>query len=192
MAIGLVLVIGGGLGSLLLYQSASNTEIVVGVTRSVERGHVVQRSDLVGIDVASDLVATFVPREDASSLVGAVMLVDLPAGTPLMPSMVAAQVPLGPSEVLTAVALEPGQFPPDLVVGDRVSVALLPNVTMAEASPPELFSGEVIVWSITQPDGAFSEAIITLRSGIDFSEAVARAGTARLSLLGDPSEGVMP
>ena len=185
MAIGIGLVLAGGLGSVLLYQSASDTETIVGVSRHLRRGHVVQQSDLVGIDISSTLGASFVEGANAAALVGTFLLVDMPEGTPFTLSMVSRQAPLALGEVLTAVALRPGQFPPGLAIGDRVSVALLPDVTVAQATPPTLFEGEVTVWSITQSDGAFSEAIVTLRSSLDFSRVVAEAGSTRLSLIGD-------
>ena len=192
VAIGIGLVIAGGIGSVMLYQSASDTETIVGVSRELRRGHIVQRSDLIGIDVSTDVGSSFVPGTEAASLIGTVVLVDMPAGTPFIATMVSRQNPLAPGEVLTAVALRPGQFPPGLAVGDRVSVALLPDVTIAQASPPEIFEGEVSVWSITQPEGEFSEAIVTLRANLDFSHAVAKAGSTRLSLIGNETHLDVP
>jgi hypothetical protein len=104
--------------------------------------------------------------------------------------MVSTKTPLSTGEVLTAIGLKPGQFPPGLAVGDRVSVALLPDVTLAQASAPTLYEGTVSVWSITQADGAFSEAIVTLRANLEFSRLVAESGSIRLSLLA--TEDVAP
>ena len=185
MAIGIVLVVAGGFGSLLLYQSASDTETVVGASRSLRRGHVLQRSDLTGLAMSGDLNDAFVLGSDAASLIGKVMAVDMSVGMPFIDNMFTDRAILGADEVLTAVALEPGRFPPELAVGDRVSVALLPDVTVAQATPPEIFDGVVSVWSITQPDGEFSQAIVTLRSDLAFSRAVAAAGSTRLSLIGE-------
>ena len=186
MAIGIVLVIAGGFGSLLLYQSASDTETIVGAAHSLRRGHVLQRSDLTGIAMSGDIDESFIVGADAATLIGKVMIVDMSSGMPFIDNMVTDRAILGVDDVLTAVALEPGRFPPELAVGDRVSVALLPDVTVAQATPPEIFAGSVSVWSITQPDGDFSQAIVTLRSDLEFSRAVAAAGSTRLSLIGEP------
>ena len=135
--------------------------------------------------MSGDLNDAFVLGSDAASLIGKVMAVDMSVGMPFIDNMVTDRAILGADEVLTAVALEPGRFPPELAVGDRVSVALLPDVTVAQATPPEIFDGAVSVWSITQPDGEFSQAIVTLRSDLAFSRAVAAAGSTRLSLIGE-------
>lgn len=189
MAIGIVLVIAGGFGSLLLYQSASDTETIVGAARSLRRGHVLQRSDLTGIAMSGEINESFTFGADAASLIGKVMVVDMSFGMPFIDNMVTDRATLGVDDVLTAVALEPGRFPPELAVGDLVSVALLPDVTVSQATPPEIFTGSVSVWSITQPDGDFAQAIVTLRSDLEFSRAVAAAGSTRLSLIGAPEVG---
>ena len=190
LAVGIGLVIAGGLGSILLYQSASDTETIVGAARALRRGHVVQRSDLVGIDVSGEIGSAFVRSSDAASLIGTVIMIDVPQGTPFVVNMVSTKTPLSTGEVLTAIGLKPGQFPPGLAVGDWVSVALLPDVTLAQASTPTLYEGTVSVWSITQADGTFSEAIVTLRANLEFSRLVAESGSIRLSLLA--TEDVAP
>lgn len=192
MAIGIVMVVAGGLGSLVLYRSASDSETVVGAARSLRRGHVLQPSDLTGVSIAGDISDMFIAGSDARSLVGKVMLVDSSPGLPFLTNMVTDQAVLGTDEVLTAVALEPGLFPPELAVGDWVSVALLPNPTIAQATPPEVFPGPVSVWSIVQTDGAFSSAIVTLRSNLEFSRAVAAAGSTRISLVSQQDLTVAP
>jgi hypothetical protein len=192
MAIGIALIVAGGIGSVLLYQSASDTETIVGVARSLRRGHILQRTDLTGIEVPGEVGTVFVGADEAMSLVGKVILIDITSGTPLTANMFTNQAVLESGDVLTAVALRPGQFPPGLAVGDRVSVALLPDVTVAQATPPLIFDGEVSVWSIKQPDGDFAEAIVTLRSNLDFSRLVAAASSTRLSLIGEFGQEVAP
>jgi hypothetical protein len=180
------------LGSLVLYRSAADSETVVGAARSLRRGHVLQPSDLTGVAIAGDIGDMFIAAGDARSLIGKVMLVDTSPGLPFVTNMVAEQAVLGADDVLTAVALEPGFFPPELAVGDWVSVALLPDPTIAQATPPEVFPGSVSVWSIVHSDGDFSSAIVTLRSDLEFSRAIAAAGSARLSLVGQPDPTVAP
>ena len=51
MAIGIALVIGGALGSLLLFQSATNTITVVSASHFLPRGHVIAPSDLLAMEL---------------------------------------------------------------------------------------------------------------------------------------------
>jgi len=60
MAIGIALVIGGALGSLLLFQSATNTITVVSASRFLSRGHVVTPGDLVAMELSEHSGKTFV------------------------------------------------------------------------------------------------------------------------------------
>ena len=183
MAIGLVLVLVGALSSLWLYSSLSKTEAVVQTSRSIRRGEVITESHLQVMMISERDAAKFVRPEAAADLIGKVAAVNLESATPLTEAMVERRPMLSAGEALTSVAMEPGTFPPDLEVGDVVAVALVPDIVVAEARPPRLFEGPVVVWSIEQPEGLFGTAIVTLRSTPEFAVEVAGSGEVQIAVV---------
>ena len=183
MAIGLVLVLVGALSSLWLYSSLSKTEAVVQTSRSIRRGEVITESHLQVMMINERDAAKFVRPEAAADLIGKVAAVNLESATPLTEAMVERRPMLLAGEALTSVAMEPGTFPPDLEVGDVVAVALVPDIVVAEARPPRLFEGPVVVWSIEQPEGLFGTAIVTLRSTSELAVEVAGSGEVQIAVV---------
>ena len=183
MAIGLVLVLVGALSSLWLYSSLSKTEAVVQTSRSIRRGEVITESHLQVMMINERDAEKFVRPEAAADLIGKVAAVNLESATPLTEAMVERRPMLLAGEALTSVAMEPGTFPPDLEVGDVVAVALVPDIVVAEARPPRLFEGPVVVWSIEQPEGLFGTAIVTLRSTSELAVEVAGSGEVQIAVV---------
>ena len=192
MAIGIALVIGGALGSLLLFQSATNTITVVSASHSLLRGHVIAPSDLLAMELSEQSGKTFVQAADAQSLVGKSMAIDVEPSTPIHPSMLQVRDPLTVGEALTSAAVDVGDFPPTLADGDRVQVVFAPDITSGGALPPALYGQVVTVWSIVQPDNSLSAAVITLRGPVDLALAIAGAGKVHVALLGDIVAEVRP
>ena len=192
MAIGIALVIGGALGSLLLFQSATNTITVVSASHFLARGHVVAPSDLLAMELSEQSGKSFVKAGDAQSLVGKSMAIDIDPSTPIHPSMLQMRDPLASGEALTSTAVEVGDFPPALADGDRVQVVFAPDMSSGGALPPALYGQVVTVWSIVQPDNSLSAAVITLRGLIDLALAIAGAGNVHIALLGDVATDVRP
>jgi len=183
MAIGLVLVLVGALSSLWLFSSLSDTEAVVQTSRAIRRGEVITESHLQVVMINEQDSVKFVRPESAADLVGRVAAVNLDAATPLTLSMLERRSSLVAGEALTSVAMEPGSFPPDLEVGDTVVVALVPDIVVAEAKPPRLFEGSVVVWSIQQPEGLFGTAIVTLRSTPELAVEIAGSGSVQIAVV---------
>jgi hypothetical protein len=192
MAIGIALVIGGALGSLLLFQSATNTITVVSTSHFLSRGHVLAPGDLVAMELSEQSGKTFVKAGNAQSLVGKSMAIDVDPSTPIHPSMLQMRDPLASGEALTSAAVEVGDFPPALADGDRVQVVFAPDMSSGGALPPALYGQVVTVWSIVQPDNSLSAAVITLRGPIDLALAIAGAGKVHIAMLGDVATGVRP
>ncbi|TSA53860.1 MAG: hypothetical protein D4R44_02755 [Actinobacteria bacterium] len=192
MAIGIALVIGGALGSLLLFQSATNTVTVVSSSRSLTRGHVISSSDLVAMELSEQSAKTFVKAADARSLVGKSLAVDIGPSTPIHLAMLRLRDPLASGEALTSTAVAVGDFPPELADGDKVQVVFAPDMSSGGAVPPALYGQVVTVWSIVQPDNSLSAAVITLRGPVDLALAIAGAGKVHIALLGDGSSDVRP
>jgi hypothetical protein len=192
MAIGIALVIGGALGSLLLFQSATNTITVVSASHFLPRGHVIAPSDLLAMELSKQSGRAFVKAVDAQSLVGKSMAIDIDPSTPIHRSMLQIRDPLTVGEALTSAAVDVGDFPPALADGDRVQVVFAPDITSGGALPPALYGQIVTVWSIVQPDNSLSAAVITMRGPVDLALAIAGAGKVHVALLGDVAADVRP
>ena len=192
MAIGIALVIGGALGSLLLFQSATNTITVVSASHFLPRGHVIAPSDLLAMELSEQSGRAFVKAVDAQSLVGKSMAIDIDPSTPIHRSMLQIRDPLTVGEALTSAAVDVGDFPPALADGDRVQVVFAPEITSGGALPPALYGQIVTVWSIVQPDNSLSAAVITMRGPVDLALAIAGAGKVHVALLGDVAADVRP
>ena len=192
MAIGIALVIGGALGSLLLFQSATNTITVVSASHFLPRGHVIAPSDLLAMELSEQSGRAFVKAADAQSLVGKSMAIDIDPSTPIHRSMLQIRDPLTVGEALTSAAVDVGDFPPALADGDRVQVVFAPDITSGGALPPALYGQIVTVWSIVQPDNSLSAAVITMRGPVDLALAIAGAGKVHVALLGDVAADVRP
>lgn len=192
MAIGIALVLGGAIGSLLLFQSATNTITVVSTSHSLTRGHVIESSDLIAQELSVQSGAAFVKAADALSLIGKSMAIDVGSSTPIHLAMLQMRDPLTSGEALTSIAVEVGDYPPTLADGDRVQVVFAPDISSGGALPPALYGQIVTVWSIVQPDNSLSAAVITLRGPVDLALAIAGAGKVHIALLGDEPTDIRP
>jgi hypothetical protein len=192
MAIGIALVIGGALGSLVLFQSATNTITVASTSHLLSRGHVVTTSDLVAMELSEQSGKIFVKASDAQSLVGKSMAIDVGPSTPIHPSMLQIRDPLASGEAITSTAVEVGDFPPALADGDRVQLVFASDNSSGGALPPVLYGQVVTVWSIVQPDNSLGAAVVSLRGPIDLALAIAGAGKVHIAMLGDVATDVQP
>jgi len=176
LAIGVVLMCGGALGAILLSRSGDSMVVVVGSAHNLERGLQITAQDLVALEVPSSFATSFVMGEDAQSLIGQTMLINLNASSPITTAMLSPTVGLLPGEALTSSAIDIGKFPVDLAVGDSVRVVTVPDLAISESTEPSMFASEVIIYSITQLSDNDDVALVTFRSSLDFSMAIARAG----------------
>ena len=87
MAVGIALIALGVIGSMTVYRSASATVSVVGVARNLDRGRVIEASDLQAIRISPESAQFFVDANSAGLLLGKILTVSVMAGTPLSESM---------------------------------------------------------------------------------------------------------
>ena len=176
LAIGVVLMCGGALGAILLSRSGDSMVVVVGSARNLERGSQITAQDLIALEVPSSFAASFVSGENAKSLIGQTMLINLNVSSPITTAMLSPTVGLFPGEALTSSAVDVGNFPVDLAVGDIVRVVTVPDLAISESTEPSMFADEVTIYSITQVSDNNDVALLTFRSSLDLSMAIARAG----------------
>ena len=193
LAVGLVLMLGGALGAILLSRSGDSIVIVVGAAHDLQRGDKITPQDLVAVETSQSLSGSFITEEQASALIGQTALVDLEASTPLTMSMFSDQQQLLPNEALTSAAIQQGNYPIDLAVGDQVRIVTVPDIALSQNALPELFDQVVTIWSLNKSENNDS-ALVTFRSSLDLSMAIAKAGEVHIVRVADlqqqsPAEG---
>jgi hypothetical protein len=184
LAVGLVLMLGGALGAILLSRSGDSIVIVVGAAHDLQRGDKITPQDLVAVETSQSLSGSFITEAQASALIGQTALVDLQASTPLTVSMFSDQQQLLPNEALTSAAIHQGNYPIDLAVGDQVRIVTVPDIALSQNAIPELFNQVVTIWSLNKSENNDS-ALVTFRSSLDLSMAIAKAGEVHIVRVAD-------
>ena len=184
LAVGLVLMLGGALGAILLSRSGDSIVIVVGAAHDLQRGDKITPKDLVAVETSQSLAGSFITEAQASALIGQIALVDLRASTPLTVSMFSDQQQLLPNEALTSAAIQQGNYPIDLAVGDQVRIVTVPDIALSQDALPELFDQVVTIWSLKKSENNDS-ALVTFRSSLDLSMAIAKAGEVHIVRVAD-------
>ena len=184
LAVGLVLMLGGALGAILLSRSGDSIVIVVGAAHDLQRGDKITPKDLIAVETSQSLSGSFITEAQASALIGQTALVDLRASTPLTVSMFSDQQQLLPNEALTSAAIQQGNYPIDLAVGDQVRIVTVPDIALSQNALPELFDQVVTIWSLKKSENNDS-ALVTFRSSLDLSMAIAKAGEVHIVRVAD-------
>jgi hypothetical protein len=180
LAVGLALMLGGALGAILLSRSGDSIVVVAGAANDLQRGQKIAPQDLIAIETPLSLSGSFVTDSEASSLIGQTLLIDLQASTPLTNSMFSDQQQLLPDEALTSAAIQQGNYPIDLAVGDQVRLVTVPDISLSQTAQPEMFDRVVTIWSLNKSEKS-ELAFVTFRSSLDLSMAIARAGEVHIS-----------
>jgi hypothetical protein len=127
VGLALALVALGGLSSWWLVRTTSATVPVLAVAGPVERGQVIERTDLAVVQARLDPAVAAVPATDLDAVVEQVAATGLVAGALLAPGAVADDLVPGPGSSLVGVALTAAQRPGAVLVpGDPVRVVDTP------------------------------------------------------------------
>lgn len=127
LLVGVLLVLACAVGGVLWSLAASDRQPVLALARSVSVGQMLSPADLREVSIAVDPAMSTVAASQASAVVGRTMATSLPAGSLLTPDMVGAALIPSAGQAITALALKPGMFPPELTPGTRVAVIFVPN-----------------------------------------------------------------
>jgi hypothetical protein len=146
LVVGLLLAAVGALGALVLAMSGRDRVPVVSVAGDVERGQVIDESDLATTYIEANRPVAYVAGDQRDSLVGQAALEDIPAGA------IVTDRQFGPPTAVTAagegtvgLSLEPGQLPAlPLSAGDRVSVVAGSGTTGGASSGKVVDGAEVV------------------------------------------------
>lgn len=180
LLLGLLLVVGGALGGVLVFQRSSDRIVVVGAARELTRGTVLTRADVIAVEVGTLPIGASTSAGDASTLLGKRLLVDVPAGVLIAPNVVTDQQLLEASEALIPLALTRSAVPSGLTRGDFVRVVIsFPNQGI-DGPAPEVLADTVEVFDIDTPED-FGDAVrVTVRANSDIAIDIARADRVQL------------
>jgi hypothetical protein len=187
LVVGLILVAFGALGALVAATSGRDRVPVVSLSDDVERGEVIDESDLTLTYIEANRSVAYVDEAARSDLVGQAALLDMPAGA------IVTIGQFGPPTAVTAagqgtvgLSLEPGQLPAlPLSAGDRVSVVGGSGSGGAGGvRPGQLVAGSEVV-SAERVDDQSESWWVSLRTGEADAVALATAAAngTRLQLV---------
>ena len=111
IALGVVALCLGALGSFFLYSELSHAQTVIAVSNTVYRGAVVKATDLTTVTVGTTPGIRTIPADELRSLVGQRAAVDLMAGTLLAPEALATIAVPAPDRTVVGVRLVSGRAP---------------------------------------------------------------------------------
>ncbi len=190
LVIGLALISFGIFGSLMLRGGSTSGTAIVVASANLERGHILNVSDLTTLKVPSKMASMFVAADDAKSVVGSRVPSDVAVGMPIPRADAGSSEPLLFGEMLSSVAVRLGGYPPLLNIGDSVLVVVVPDPTLTNGATPYVFGKAVRVFGMEAAAEDPSLLIITLRGDKDLFLATSGALEVRLALIGESSEAV--
>jgi hypothetical protein len=94
--------------------------------------------------------------------------------------MFSDQQQLRADEALTSAAIQQGNYPIDLAVGDQVRLVTVPDISLSQTAQPEMFDRVVTIWSLNKSEKS-ELALVTFRGSLELSMAIARAGEVHIS-----------
>ena len=180
LALGIVAVCLGGLGSAFVYLNAVDSTPVLRVNRTIYRGEILAAADFAVVQVGSGLDVRAVADSRIGEVLGKAAITDIPAGGLLVDgSWAEASQPVGMARV--GVRLAQGRFPAgDLRPGTPLSVVALAD-SGAEGALPGTVAATLVAAPVAQPDGSL---VFDLFVPSDQAETVARlAAGERVSLI---------
>jgi hypothetical protein len=128
VGLGVALTALGGLGAAWLASSGTGTVSVVGVRHEIRAGAVIQREDLVSVQVATGSELHSVPVDRAESVIGKRSLVRVLPGSLLNPDGLADKLVPAAGQALVGLSLGTAQHPGlALDAGDPVEIVHTPG-----------------------------------------------------------------
>ncbi|HEX6401697.1 MAG TPA: SAF domain-containing protein [Pseudonocardiaceae bacterium] len=134
LLVGVLLVLACAVGSVLWSLAAGDQRRVLVLGRPVSVGQMISRADLREVSIAVDPAMSTVAASQASTVVGRTLATSLPPGSLLTPDMLGTALIPGEGQAITALALKPGMFPPELTPGAHVAVVFVPNSATGPSS----------------------------------------------------------
>ena len=178
----------GALVSLWAYNSTSNAQSVLAIRQTVERGQVIDRDDLMSVNISVDPALHPLSADEADSVVGKRAALDMPAGGVVTAEQVTDQAIPPKGESVVGISLTPAMLPAaQLKVGDLVRVVTTPGEQgEIAADAPEATNAVVVGLA---KDDTTGNTIVNVQ--VPFSKApsvAARAATGKVAIVLDSRE----
>ena len=194
IATGMLVIAVCAIAALWWQSSATETEQVLALRHAIERGHVLERSDLkvVGIDAEGDV--SMLAGTESVVVVGQVARSDLPAGALVVAEQFSQGSLLAAGSGVVGLALEPGEFPTlSLSVGDNVAVVLTPAAgdprAFDEGADASVLGDAATVVEVSAV-GVQGRLFVSIEVGESDAARIAAAASAnRVRLIQVPGEG---
>ena len=182
------------LGALLggwAWTATSDTQQVVAVRSTIQRGHLITRGDLMTVQVGVDPALSPVPASGIDAVVGKRAALDMAAGSLLTPADVSSSVvpPAGMSVV--GVAVPAGSMPGTaLLSGDQIRVVATPGQGgTARPGPGQTIPARVVAVSSDLAPGPGAQAVVSvLVPEADAAQLAAWAATGKVAIVLDSRE----
>jgi hypothetical protein len=178
LLVGVVLVVGSTLGGIVAANELGQREPVLVLAHDVTVGQELAAGDVREVGMAVDPGASVLTADALAEVEGQPVAYSLPAGTVLTEEVLGRpQVP-APGEAVAAVALEPGQAPPDVQPGTAVRV-----VAAAEDSTSDVAASWEATVSAVQEGAEGQATVVSLRMAEADAQALAAVPTGELRLV---------
>ena len=187
VALGAFLILTLSLAFAITYSNGHERTPVLAVARSVAPGAVIAAADLREVGISSDRGLQPIPAAERNRVVGRTAAVALSPGTLLTNAQLASGPSVGPGRAVVGVALKPGQFPPELRVGDAVTIVLAAAGDAASVdggTGAAAVSVEGRISGVTPSSGGGPETVVSLDVADKVAPAIAiAAGRSQVSVI---------
>ncbi|MFD4190770.1 SAF domain-containing protein [Amycolatopsis thermoflava] len=175
-------------GGVVWWTTGSQDRVaVLVVARPVVVGQVLTAADLRSVDVVVAPGVATVPANQVSAVLGRPMATSLGPGALLTPDSVGDAVVPRQGRAVAAVAVKPGQFPPELAAGTRVTVVVIADTAAGTAtSSAAPWRATVIGVSSAGTDQA---TVVSLELESTAATELAQVPAGQLALVMQPAGG---
>lgn len=182
LVLGILLVTASIAGAVFWSIATGERRLALALARPVAVGQTIGIDDLREVSVALDGAVDAIPATDAASVIGQPLAASLPAGVLLPRAALGTSTAPESGEAVAALALQPGQVPPEVSSGAHVLVVLSadPNTPTDESSPQAAWPAVVTEVS-HQPTN--QTLVLSVQLDEDDARRVAAAPIGRLSVV---------
>lgn len=186
LALGALLVVVCTITAVVMVLRIADREPVLALAGAMPVGHVLTAQDLRQVPVGSTIGGDVVQASEIDTVIGRPLAYALPEGALLPRSALGSPHVPPDGQALVAVAVQPGQFPPEVAAGARVAVVVIPG----EAARADLSEGSwtAVVASVT-PGGDGLATVVSLQFPEASARQVAAVPTGQLALVTLPNGG---
>lgn len=184
LALGALLVVVCALGFAVAASRLDHRSSVLALARPVTVGQVLSAADLRVVPVSVGSGVDSIPASASGSVVGRSMAVSLPAGALLTRAELGSATVPGAGDAIAALAVKPGQFPPDLAAGAHVHLIATANAgPQANAVPGVPSAGWAATVTGVQALDSGQGSVVTVLLGEADALRVAALGSGLVSVV---------